>query len=88
MIFDKEKCKQAYEVYPNMGQVIEKYMICTLEVGNIDERGYPVLTEAPINDGCASQKQSALNYPGSSVSGLFLFFIIRLFYFLIRLDLF
>lgn len=52
-ILDKNECKKDYETFPQMAQVIDKYMICTLEKGEFDENGIMVLANRPaLLDGC------------------------------------
>ncbi|KAF9805822.1 hypothetical protein SFRURICE_009454, partial [Spodoptera frugiperda] len=64
LIMDKKDCMKEYEVYPNMTYVIEQYMICTLESGNIDDRGEQINDDFTKMEGCSpaeSRKNGADN---------------------------
>ncbi|PZC77036.1 hypothetical protein B5X24_HaOG203906 [Helicoverpa armigera] len=52
IIYDKEKCKKHYEDYPNMGDVIDKYMICSMGGGNINDEGEAIKVNEDRHEGC------------------------------------
>lgn len=64
-------CKKQYEVYPNMTEVIDQYMICTLAQGNINDAGETILKSPPTADGCTTDQQKLMGFEGISVSVLF-----------------
>lgn len=68
LIEDKETCKKQYEVYPNMTEVIDQYMICTLAQGNINDAGETILKSPPTADGCTTDQQKLMGFEGISVS--------------------
>nr|XP_049705084.1 uncharacterized protein LOC110377158 [Helicoverpa armigera] len=52
LIQDKEECKKGYTAYNGMDQIIDKYMICTFEKGNINDAGMTILKTPPTAEGC------------------------------------
>ncbi|XP_028167703.1 uncharacterized protein LOC114358041 [Ostrinia furnacalis] len=52
LIHDKEECKKYFAEIGSLDHVIDKYMICTLEGGNIDSKGEQILKSRPVADGC------------------------------------
>jgi hypothetical protein len=51
-LHDKEDCKKYFTGYPALHKVIDKYMICTIEAGNLDAGGKELLKMKPSLDGC------------------------------------
>ncbi|CAG4967601.1 unnamed protein product [Parnassius apollo] len=56
-ILNKKKCKDIYADFPDLQVIIDKYMICTNEWGNINADGDQISTIKPTAEGC-----SALRY--------------------------
>ncbi|KAJ8715577.1 hypothetical protein PYW07_010059 [Mythimna separata] len=54
-IMDKNSCKLHYNQYPGMDNVIDKYMICTLEKGDLDENGEMTMAESVKLNGCTGR---------------------------------
>ncbi|XP_049880455.1 uncharacterized protein LOC126376948 [Pectinophora gossypiella] len=54
LIQDKEKCKDFYTNIDGMDKVIEKYMICGLDEGNINSKGDQIARSHALIDGCAN----------------------------------
>ncbi|XP_072934897.1 uncharacterized protein [Epargyreus clarus] len=52
LLEEKELCKEAYSNVPKMDQIIDRYMICTNNPGNIDDSGNLIVTNKPLADGC------------------------------------
>ncbi|CAH1641523.1 unnamed protein product [Spodoptera littoralis] len=52
LIMDKKECMKEYSVYPNMSYIIEQYMICTLENGNINDKGEQINEDFTKMEGC------------------------------------
>lgn len=53
-IANKTKCIEAYRDLPKLHDTINKYMVCTIEAGNIDDEGNIILPSVPVVDGCHS----------------------------------
>ncbi|KAL0811355.1 hypothetical protein ABMA28_009765 [Loxostege sticticalis] len=53
LIYDTEKCKKFFQEIGPMAMIIEKYMICTLDSGNIDAGGNPINPPRTLVDGCS-----------------------------------
>ncbi|KAM3960701.1 uncharacterized protein ACR2FA_005294 [Aphomia sociella] len=47
-----QECKKQYSSIPELGPIIDKYMICTFESGNINAAGEQILKIKPTADGC------------------------------------
>ncbi|XP_026323000.1 uncharacterized protein LOC113232472 [Hyposmocoma kahamanoa] len=54
-IAKKTKCMEAYEDIPKLLHTIEKYMICTINPGNIDDKGNIIVPPIPIVDTRATE---------------------------------
>ncbi|CAH2059437.1 unnamed protein product, partial [Iphiclides podalirius] len=54
-ILNKAKCKELYADFPDLQAIIEKYMICTKESGNLDDQGNMISTLKPTADGCSNE---------------------------------
>ncbi|XP_026729397.1 coagulation factor IX-like [Trichoplusia ni] len=65
LLEDKEVCKRYYSHFKNMSEVIDKYMICSLGKGNIQENGEPYMKTASI---CLTPAQRAMGLVGMPVS--------------------
>jgi hypothetical protein len=52
MIHDKAECKKFFTEVTGLANVIDKYMICTLEAGNLNEHGEQIVKTRPLADGC------------------------------------
>ncbi|KAJ8715578.1 hypothetical protein PYW07_010060 [Mythimna separata] len=62
IIINKNSCKEYYEGYGTMEDVISSYMICTLGDGSIDENGIPLATTGQVlSYGCSRRKSMANN---------------------------
>lgn len=68
MILNKKECKGYYEDHGRMTDVIDAYMICTLDGGNINEKGEPIDNNESIKvllHGCKSAyKETAFEVRG------------------------
>lgn len=53
LIQDKEECKTHYVDHPGMAEVIDTFMICTFEKGNINTAGDTIVKSPPTAQGCA-----------------------------------
>ncbi|XP_013165279.1 PREDICTED: uncharacterized protein LOC106116084 [Papilio xuthus] len=51
-ITNKKKCKEGYSDIPELQDIIEKYMICTIGAGNLDNQGNIMTTLKPESEGC------------------------------------
>nr|XP_021191519.2 uncharacterized protein LOC110377139 [Helicoverpa armigera] len=61
-ILDKQKCKTSYASIANMNDVIDQFMICSEERGEMDENGNVDMNgpnQAPKMDGCGGRQLSA-----------------------------
>ncbi|XP_049705086.2 uncharacterized protein LOC110377142 [Helicoverpa armigera] len=58
LVMDKRDCMKSYEVYPNMTYIIEQYMICTLEEGNLNDKGDPIVKSLPTAEGCTGTQKA------------------------------
>lgn len=72
LIQDKEECKKHYEVFNGMADVIDKYMICTFEKGNINIEGETIVESPPTAQGC-DVRTPKLKAMTESVSYLYTF---------------
>ncbi|CAG9794809.1 unnamed protein product [Diatraea saccharalis] len=52
LIQKKEICKNSFANFPQLLPIIDKYMICTNESGNLDEKGH-LIKPAKLADGCS-----------------------------------
>lgn len=59
MIQNKTHCKKYYHNLPILQATIDKYMICTLAEGNIDDKGDQIVTHKPDADGCSTADKKA-----------------------------
>ncbi|XP_026323001.1 uncharacterized protein LOC113232473 [Hyposmocoma kahamanoa] len=55
LIQNKTNCKNYYRNLPHLQATIDKYMICTLMAGNIDDDGELIFTQKPDADGCSDE---------------------------------
>ncbi|KAJ8715574.1 hypothetical protein PYW07_010056 [Mythimna separata] len=56
LIQHKELCKEGYNIYEGMDLVIDKYMICTEEKGNLNDAGLAILKAQPNAKGCVARE--------------------------------
>ncbi|CAH1641528.1 unnamed protein product [Spodoptera littoralis] len=66
LIQNKEDCKKEYEVYKGMDQIIDNYMICTFEKGNINDAGETIVKSPPTAQGCLPKSSRLRGYEGAS----------------------
>ncbi|KAH9636509.1 hypothetical protein HF086_017675 [Spodoptera exigua] len=66
LIQNKEDCKKEYAVYKGMDQVIDKYMICTFEKGNINDAGETIVKAPPRAQGCKFSPNGLRTFDGVS----------------------
>ncbi|XP_021191516.3 uncharacterized protein LOC110377137 [Helicoverpa armigera] len=66
LLLNKTECNQHYEDYKNMSDVIDRYMICSLGKGNIDDGGNTIQKSLPVENGCTSKQQKVLGFEGVS----------------------
>lgn len=59
LIQNKTHCKRHYSHLPQLQATIDKYMICTLAKGNIDDKGELIVTQKPNADGCLDEDVKA-----------------------------
>lgn len=59
MIQNKTNCKHYFHKLPQLQAIIDKYMICTLTAGNIDDDGELIFTQKPDADGCSDEDKIA-----------------------------
>lgn len=59
LIEDHTSCKKYYHSWTQLQDTIDKYMICTLYQGNIDDNGELIATEKPDAEGCTEQDKEA-----------------------------
>lgn len=52
LIQNKQKCKEFYHELPGLFLVIDKYMICSMGGGNLDDVGRIINKVPPTADGC------------------------------------
>lgn len=73
-LYDKNKCKQEYKDYPDLLATIDKYMICSLEPGHLNDHGVPYTMNQKKNQilrtGCITQRQRLMGLQGALVSNL------------------
>ncbi|KAG6449883.1 hypothetical protein O3G_MSEX006290 [Manduca sexta] len=66
LLQEKSVCKKVYKGY-NMDLVIDKYMLCTMEGGNVDEKGDLIGKSKPVLvDGCVTKRQRLMGAGGIS----------------------
>ncbi|XP_026323002.1 uncharacterized protein LOC113232474 [Hyposmocoma kahamanoa] len=59
LIQNKTQCKKYYRNLTDLQATIDKYMICTLAKGNIDDQGHLIVTEKSNVDGCSDNDKKA-----------------------------
>lgn len=59
LIQNKTHCKKYYQNLPLLQDTIDKYMVCTLAAGNIDDKGDQIVTMKPVADGCSEADKKA-----------------------------
>lgn len=73
-ILGKTECKKEYKTENNTEEneellsIIDKYMICTLHPGNIDDKGDLVNPSNPDLEGCITKVEKLSGAPGQLVS--------------------
>ncbi|PZC77035.1 hypothetical protein B5X24_HaOG203905 [Helicoverpa armigera] len=65
-LMEKEECKAAYTSYPEVLKTIDKYMICSMLPGNLNDEGTPIETKPSLADGCVTSKQRLSGAAGPS----------------------
>ncbi|XP_035442438.2 uncharacterized protein LOC118270771 [Spodoptera frugiperda] len=66
LIQNKEDCKKEYEVYKGMDAIIDNYMICTMDKGNINDAGETIVKAPPTAQGCMAKESRLRGYGGAS----------------------
>lgn len=73
-ILSKPECKNQYKSKDQakgnqeLHKIIDKYMICTLKAGNIDDHGEIVSPSPPDMDGCITKLEKLAGAVGDTVS--------------------
>ncbi|XP_026323069.1 uncharacterized protein LOC113232524 isoform X2 [Hyposmocoma kahamanoa] len=60
-IQNKSQCMKYYKKIPALLNVIDKYMICTMGSGNIDDEGHEITKVPPTADGCIGEPDQCNN---------------------------
>ncbi|XP_022827218.1 uncharacterized protein LOC111356964 [Spodoptera litura] len=64
LLMDKNLCKEHYKDYPELLKTIDKYMLCSLDAGHMNDKGEIVSQNHTLVDGCITQNDKLMGIEG------------------------